>query len=49
VEYNLYSLIFAKEDLNLNDEKAVLLLNLMYALYIHNNKRFSIKSNGLGP
>ena len=49
IEYNLYSLIFAKDNLNLNDEKSVILVNLLYALYRHNDKRFALQSNALGP
>lgn len=49
VEYNLYSIIFAKEKLKLNDEKTTLLVNLLYSLVSHNSKPHIIKNDSLGP
>ena len=48
-EFNLYNLIFAKEKLGLDDDKTVILINLMLALIKYNNCKYNNKSQELGP
>jgi len=48
-EYNLYNIIFAKSDLGLDDEKSVILVNLLFSVLRNNSKRYLVKSNKLGP
>jgi len=36
-EFHLYNLIFAKEQLELDDDKTVVLLNILWTLMMHNN------------
>lgn len=48
-EYNLYNVIFAKEELGLDDEKSVILVNLLFSVLRNNSKRYLLKSNKLGP
>ena len=48
-EYTLYNIIFAKDKLKLDDEKTVILTNLLFSVLRNNDKRFSQKSKDLGP
>ena len=48
-EYTLYNIIFAKDKLKLNDEKTVILINLLFSVLRNNDKRYLMKSNNLGP
>jgi hypothetical protein len=43
-EYNLYNIIFAKHTLELDDEKSVILVNLLFAILRNNDSRYFIKS-----
>ena len=48
-EFNLYNIIFAKDQLGLDDDKTVILVNMLLAVLRNNNKRHLIKSKKLGP
>ena len=39
-EFNLYNIIFAKEKLGLDDDKTVILANLLFSVLRNNNKRY---------
>ena len=48
-EFNLYNIIFAKDQLGLDDEKTVILTNLLFSVLRNNNDRYVLKSRELGP
>jgi len=43
-EFNLYNIVFAKEKLEMDDEKSVILVNLLFAVLRNNNKTYLLKS-----
>ena len=48
-EFNLYNIIFAKDTLGLDDEKTVVLANLLFGVLRNNDSRHYCKSKELGP
>ncbi len=48
-EFNLYNIIFAKDQLGLDDEKTVILTNLLFSVLRNNNRRYQLKTKELGP
>ena len=48
-EFNLYNIVFAKEKLELDDEKSVILVNLLFSVLRNNNQKYLLKSDRLGP
>ena len=44
-EFNLYNIIFAKDQLKLDNEKTVILANLLFSVLRNNNRNYLVKSS----